>query len=188
MTQRPGTPGHGDTNNRKEASAVDGAAAQIAAKIRLAMKAQSLSGREVARRVERLTGLKYLEVYVSRRLHPTRGRPVISISEDFWSLAKVAGLDPHKLLMDAILAIETCPSCGSPSRGARWKLDPEAYGIITCQREFHDNATCAKQVDAGKCGEPITYVTSSQLERSGWYHVDRTVTDDHHAIPPSLTR
>lgn len=189
MTQRPGTPGHGDTNNRKEAGAMHGAAAQIAATLRQAIKDQALSGREVARRIGRLTGREYPDQYVSRRLSESNGRPLITVSDDLWRLAAVTGLDGRKLIADAILGADICPSCGSPARGDRWKLDPEAYGIITCQREFHDNATCAKRFNGGTpCGRDIEYVSEGGDEVSGWYHVDRTVTAHHHAIPPSLTR
>jgi hypothetical protein len=39
-----------------------------------------------------------------------------------------------------------------------------------------------------ECGEPCEYVThtSRGLVHSGWYHVDRSLTADHHAVPESM--
>jgi hypothetical protein len=151
------------------------------------MKAQSLSGRELANRVGRLLGRPYNEQNVSRRLTPSSTRPLFTISEDLRTYCAVLQLDPADVIAEAIRNEDRCPTCGSPDRAVRWKLDPEAYGIITCNREFHDNAVCAQGTDNGPCARPIEYVTEGSDETSGWYHTDRDVTD-HHALPGSLTR
>jgi hypothetical protein len=44
-----------------------------------------------------------------------------------------------------------------------------------------------------ECGEPCEYLTQDQAHAemhfwSGWYHVDRSLTLDHHAVPESMIR
>jgi hypothetical protein len=42
-----------------------------------------------------------------------------------------------------------------------------------------------------ECGEPCEYLTRDQARAemhfwSGWYHIDRSLTVDHHAVPESM--
>jgi hypothetical protein len=44
-----------------------------------------------------------------------------------------------------------------------------------------------------ECGEPCEYLTAEMcnadgwgFQWSGWYHVDRSLTADHHAVPESM--
>lgn len=182
-----------------------GAAARLAAQLRSAMKDQALSGRELAARVERLTGKPFPEQYVSRRLAPTADRPLITIPEHLRYFAQVLGLDLGKLVKDAIDNEDRCPTCGSPNRAERWTVSVllcNQFGDVghdcidhgysdpaPCDREFHLNATCAKKIEGqGVCALPIEYVSEGTDETSGWYHTDRSTTGHHHAIPPSTTR
>lgn len=165
-----------------------GAAARIAASIRHAMKSQHLSGREVAKRIGRLTGRPYHEQYVSRVTGEAADRPLITVSPHLRYLTRVLGLNLAEVISEAIANEDRCPSCGSPDRTVRWKLDHEALGVITCDRQFHSDALCQALSDGMTCNRPIEYVVEGGGEISGWYHIDRDLTARHHALPISAVR
>jgi hypothetical protein len=75
-------------------------AARLAATIRAGVKRQGLTGVELAKRVEQLTGEPYPAVYVSRRLNNTR--PLIAIADDLYPLCEALGIDPAQAVADAI--------------------------------------------------------------------------------------
>lgn len=88
----------------------DRAAAHLAARLRTAMKDQALRGREVADRIERLTGDRPSEVWVSRRTNPDGVKfvPLLKVSDDMFVIAAALDLDPMDLIEDAVrLAVAT---------------------------------------------------------------------------------
>ena len=67
-----------------------------------AAKDQALSGSEIARRVEQLSGRPFRPQYVSRVLNGTR--PLVHISPNLELIARALGLDPRQVLIDALTA------------------------------------------------------------------------------------
>lgn len=65
-----------------------------------AAKDPALSGSEIARRVERLSGRPFPPQYVSRAFNGSR--PLIHISPNLELIARALGLDPRQVLIDAI--------------------------------------------------------------------------------------
>jgi hypothetical protein len=58
---------------------------------------------------------------------------------------------------------------------------------------MHGTQKCVAKTSPGMlyCCEPCEYLTRDQaraegFQWSGWYHVDRSLTADHHAIPESM--
>jgi hypothetical protein len=165
------------------------AAARLAAHFRQAMKAQSLSGRELATRVGRLRGSKYAPQNVSRRLVIDSNRPLIIIAPEARQYAHIMGLDLAELIRESIAAEDKCPTCGSPERCDPWNIDPDDTGNwVPCGREFHRNAHCVSVTDGETCGRPITFVAEGTDEISGWHHTNRVNDSKHWPIPPNLKR
>lgn len=78
------------------------------------------------------------------------------------------------------------PETGEPDEAATFYRCPvHAYDPDVPQQNVRQRSVCWRGVQFGPdplCLEPMEYVGSGEGVISGWYHVDRRITRDHHAL------